>query len=584
MAGAVVANAVVPAGPVGAAVPPSQVNASGSSWAGTAIIQWTKDVYSEGVQVTYNPDGDSAGRQDFANKVSDFSVTADGYQGFDPVTGISDDSHGRPYVYLPVAAGGTSFPYQIRVAGRQVQNLRLSGETLAKIFTNQITNWDDPEITADNNGQALPSLPIIPVVQSEGSGSTQQLTNFFAADYPNVWTPYAGQSGPTEYFPRKGNQIAQNGSTGAMNYISSSSANGAIGYVEYSFPLSADYPVAKILNKAGYFTLPTQYNVAVALEDAQIVTNPTSTSCPGHPGQTFAPGACYLLQDLTNVYTDPDSRTYPLSSYVYLIEPTGGKASRRDPVTGTTIAADSSETTGKRQAIADFEYYAICQGQGEIGPIGYSPLPVNLVEAAFGQVQKLRSADPAVDLDTLNIQTCHEPTFVPGHPATNYLTTIAPLPPACDNVGAGPCAPGVTPNGTGPTPGSPGTSGAGANSTTGSGPTGGGPAGSAGTSSASSGSGGPAGRVGSVGGTAQPGARTGARRSGAISTTGAAEAPTSSTGDTAGPAPLVAANLARPGLSSGGSVTLWVVLGLLAVFTVPVVIGYRRASRRGGPR
>jgi phosphate transport system substrate-binding protein len=99
-------------------------------------------------------------------------VTADGYQGFDPVTGVSDTSQGRPYAYLPIAAGGTSFPYQIRYDGQQVENLRLSGETLAKIFTNQITNWDDPEITKDNNGHALPSLPITPVVQSEGSGAT----------------------------------------------------------------------------------------------------------------------------------------------------------------------------------------------------------------------------------------------------------------------------------------------------------------------------------------------------------------------------------------------------------------------------
>ena len=52
-----------------------------------------------------------------------------------------------------------------------------------------------------------------------------------------------------------------------------------------------------------------------------------------------------------------------------------------------------SETSGKRQSIADFEYYSICQGQSQIGPIGYSPLPVNLVEAAFGQIQKLKQAD-----------------------------------------------------------------------------------------------------------------------------------------------------------------------------------------------
>ena len=34
----------------------------------------------------------------------------------------------------------------------------------------------------------------------------------------------------------------------------------------------------------------------------------------------------YLLQNLNDVYTDPDPRTYPLSSYVYEIEPTGTSA------------------------------------------------------------------------------------------------------------------------------------------------------------------------------------------------------------------------------------------------------------------
>ena len=50
--------------------------------------------------------------------------------------------------------------------------------------------------------------------------------------------------------------------------------------------------MVKVLNSAGYFTLPTQYNVAVALEAAQINMDPTSPN--------------YLLQNLDNVYTDPD--------------------------------------------------------------------------------------------------------------------------------------------------------------------------------------------------------------------------------------------------------------------------------------
>ena len=523
--------------PAGAAAP-LQINGSGSSWAANAINQWVQDVYTDGVDVTFNPDGDAQGRQDFANKVSDFAVTADGYQGFDSTTGVSDTSDGRAYAYLPVASGGTSFPYQIKYDGTQVENLRLSGETLAKIFTNQITNWDDPEITKDNNGVQLPSIPIVPVVQSEGSGATEQLSDYFSTEYPSIWDSFAGQSGATEYFPRQGDQIAQDGSTGAMNYIASNAANGSIGYVEYSYPLSVGYPVAKVLNAGGYYTLPTQYNVAIALEQAQINMDPTSPD--------------YLLQTLTNVYTDTDPRTYPLSSYVYMIEPTGGP---------DVSPNDTSETSGKRQSIADFEYYSICQGQSQIGAIGYSPLPVNLVEAAFSQIQKLQQADPNVDLTNLNIQTCNEPTFVPGQPTTNYLTTIAPQPPACDAQGAGPCAAGVTPNGIGATPTSsgsyPGTHATGSAAAPASG-------------SAASGT-----STGAASGTTAASAATAS----AAGTSAASAASAAAASADARP-PLASAVLPGYGPFSSGWEALLTVAVLAVVFAVPVGIGYRRSRRR----
>ena len=54
--------------------------------------------------------------------------------------------------------------YNLLINGRRVTNLRLSGAVIAGIFTNQITMWNDPEITADNPGLTLPATPIIPVV------------------------------------------------------------------------------------------------------------------------------------------------------------------------------------------------------------------------------------------------------------------------------------------------------------------------------------------------------------------------------------------------------------------------------------
>ena len=419
------------ASPAGATASHSRINGSGSSWSSNAVNQWVADVQPNGLEVVFTANGSAVGRKDFANNTTDFAVSDIGYQGNDSKTGESDTAQGRAFVYLPIVAGGTGFPYHVKVAGKLVRNLRLSGLTLAKIFTNQITNWNDGEITKDNNGRALPSKPIIPVVHSEGSGSSAQFTRYLDSVFPNLWRPFLGKAGPTEYFPRKGNAIAQDGSDGVMNYVASDAADGAIGFDEYSYALGKNYPVAKIENVNHYFTLPKDYNVAVALTSAQINLDKKSPN--------------YLLQDLSKVYAKPDNRSYPLSSYSYMIIPTG--------------SADPRMTTAKRQTIADYLYYSICDGQKEMGPIGYSPLPINLAQASFDQVNKLKTADAKVDLTRRDISTCGNPTFVAGHPELNHLAQIAPQPPACDAFNAGPCADGGTTSarntggGTGVTPG-----------------------------------------------------------------------------------------------------------------------------------
>ena len=410
------------AGPA-AAVVHQQINGSGSSWAANAINQWISDVSSEGLQVVFTSSGSAAGRTDYRNVTTDFAVSDIGFQGVDPLTGVQDTncinpankSTCRPYAYEPIVAGGTSFPYQIRVAGKLVRNLRLSGETLAKIFTNKITNWDDKAITEDNNGHALPSIPIIPVVHSEGSGSTAQFTRWLATEYPSLWKSFTnGRSGYTEYFPHQNPQVPENGSDQVINFLTSAAANGAIGYDEYSYALGKNYPVVNLENKAGYFVPPTQYNVAVALTKAKI---------------DYQHGPNYLLQNLNGVYTMPDKRAYPMSSYSYAIIPTSPK--------------DPRMNTAKRQTLADFLDYDVCQGQAEMGPIGYSPLPINLVEASFKQTKLLHTADHAVQIDQNKVTACHNPTFVAGHPTENYLAKIAPEPPACDKVGQGPCGDGA---------------------------------------------------------------------------------------------------------------------------------------------
>ena len=396
--------------PARADATPGLISGSGSTWASNAVNQWIADVSPQGLQVIYSASGSAQGRRDFANNANDFALSDIGFQGIDPPTGVPDTSGGRAYAYMPLVAGGTAFPYRINVGGQRFQSLRLSGRTLAKIFTNQITSWADPRITADDNGIALPATPIIPVVNSEGSGATAAFTRYLDHEFPDIWQPFYGRPGFTEYFPLKGPPtVAQNGSDGVMNYVALT--EGAIAYDEYSYPLGLNFPVAKVENAAGYFTAPTQYNVAIALTQASVVTDTTSPD--------------YLLANLDNVYTYGDPRTYPVSSYSYAIIPTG--------------ATDTVMTTAKRQTLADYLAYAICAGQQEAGLLGYSPLTANLVQSGFDQIAKLRQADPNVNLTGHDIANCNNPTFVPGDPSGNHLGQIAPLPPACDRAGQGPC-------------------------------------------------------------------------------------------------------------------------------------------------
>ena len=99
------------------------------------------------------------------------------------------------YSYVPDVGGGTAFMYHLTVGGHLVTNLRLSGETLTKIFTGQITNWDDPEITKDYGAQ-LPNEPIMPVVRSDGSGATYFFTRWMDHEYPSQWNAFCQQAHP----------------------------------------------------------------------------------------------------------------------------------------------------------------------------------------------------------------------------------------------------------------------------------------------------------------------------------------------------------------------------------------------------
>lgn len=407
------------------------ISGAGSTWAENAVAEWRRAVNQYGMRISYAGNGSSDGRRQFLSGTVDFAVSDIPFQTH-PTDGSAAERPGAgSYAYMPIVAGGTVFMYHLTVNGKRVTNLRLSGDVVTKIFTGAVKSWDDPVIKADNPGVQLPHRTIVPVVRSDGSGSTAQFTMWMADQHKSLWQSYCGKvgrakaCGQTSNYPTLPGMIAQSGDLGVAGYVAQNYGEGAIGYVNYSYALNAHYPVAKVLNHAGYYTEPTPRNVAVSLLKAKINTNKSS--------------ADYLTQQLKGVYTDSDKRNYPLSSYSYMILP---------------LKVQGTFTKAKGKTLGAFSYYFMCQGQQRAPQLGYSPLPINLVKAGFDQIRRI----PGVQTKNVNLKGCNNPTFsADGH---NKLAETAPYPKACDKKGAAPCTSGsggAKSNGTGG--GSGGTSG-----------------------------------------------------------------------------------------------------------------------------
>jgi ABC-type phosphate transport system substrate-binding protein len=349
------------------------LNGFGSSWAAPAIDQWAERVHPQGIVVNFDPDGSAAGRQQFILDQADFAAsdipfvtTPDPFQkGTEHVPWA--------YSYIPIVAGGTAFLYNLRVGGEKITNLRLSGATITKIFTGQITNWDNKNITRDY-GRQLPSKPITVVIHSEGSGASYQLSRWMWREYTAQWQKFCARSGgpathcgPTEFYPLTAlpDGVALNGSDLIANYITSTA--GAIGYDEYAYALGNNLPVLKVRNAAGRYTLPTPSNVTISLEKATINQNPRDLT--------------FLIQNLDHVYTDTNPRAYPLSSYSYLIIPRDKRV-----INGKTYGPPPIFNDPKGKTLTTWLRYALCAGQRITPSLGYASLPLNLVEAAFKEL------------------------------------------------------------------------------------------------------------------------------------------------------------------------------------------------------
>ncbi|MHB8670275.1 MAG: phosphate ABC transporter substrate-binding protein PstS, partial [Acidimicrobiales bacterium] len=332
-----------------------QVTGSGATFPKLEIDQWRADEQSnDGISINYNGTGSGAGRSDFANSAVDFGVSDIRYQ-------TGESSGGRSFAYIPISAGGVGFMYNLKDAsGSRITDLQLSPTTICKIFTGNITNWNDPAITADNGGAALASQKIKAVTRSDASGTSFVLSEYCIAYTPDVWAKFAQDNNidnaPNENWPSLG--AAAQGSDGSANYVAGAQTGpGAICYVEAGYASERSFPVASVLNANQKFTQPTEDGVTAALSFA------TQRDDGTHELNLKAPG--------DNVYNP--------STYSYLLAPT---------------SADHGFDKDKGRVLGTFLNYALTDGQSKAGALGYAALGQSLQSYGLDQVQKIPGAPP----------------------------------------------------------------------------------------------------------------------------------------------------------------------------------------------
>jgi phosphate transport system substrate-binding protein len=284
------------------------------------------------VTVNYSGSGSGPGVTAIEQNTASFG------QSETPMTAAQLAASKGPVLQVPVDLGGVSLSYHLSgVAG----GLKLNGPVLAQIYLRQITTWNDPAIAALNPGVNLPNENIIPVFRTDTSGPGYDVDQYLI-DTSTAWTSAIGTTSPSTTWPTAGRASGDTGedlNAGVATYIQET--EGAIGYVEYSYALQANFTNAAVANPAGAYVTPSVGTIANA--GAQ---------------------AASLSATNFNIINAAGAQAYPLANFSWAL----------------VYQKQASTNTGI--VLGKLFQWIITTAQGYSSGLGYAPLPANAVAVA----------------------------------------------------------------------------------------------------------------------------------------------------------------------------------------------------------
>ncbi|HWA52896.1 MAG TPA: phosphate ABC transporter substrate-binding protein PstS [Solirubrobacterales bacterium] len=202
-----------------------QIAGAGSTAQEAAQEAWIAEFENanSGATVSYDAVGSGGGREQF---IAGGVAYAGSDAALSPEEGELEKAVKRcgpgKLVEVPAYVSPIAIIYNLE----GVESLQLDPETLAKIFNQEITSWNDPAIAKDNPGTELPDTRITPVNRSDESGTTENFVEYLSAVAPSIWKYEVSGD-----WPVKGGEAAQ-GTSGVVEAVTA--GDGAIGYADAS--------------------------------------------------------------------------------------------------------------------------------------------------------------------------------------------------------------------------------------------------------------------------------------------------------------------------------------------------------------
>ncbi|MCK1801771.1 phosphate ABC transporter substrate-binding protein PstS [Brevibacterium sp. R8603A2] len=222
----------------------------GASSQESAMTAWVEGVKSEHADLTvqYDPVGSGSGREGFLN--GQYSFAGSDAAMDDDEKSQAESICGPEGVFqVPAYISPVAVAYNLPEVSEAV---KMDADTIAKVFTGEISKWNDEAIASQNEGVELPDMDITVVHRADDSGTTENFTEYLAAAAPDSWTHDVVEAWPSDIAAESAQQTSgvvslTNSTEGAITYADASQVGElgtvAVGvgeeYVEYSADAAA---------------------------------------------------------------------------------------------------------------------------------------------------------------------------------------------------------------------------------------------------------------------------------------------------------------------------------------------------------